>query len=180
MAAKSSGTSDLIQIVMLTFFLCALFFGGWGGYVWWTVQGYEAKRDEAESDRKSLQSLFLNPKNINAEIEYQRRKGAGGENEDLIAAVDNVLGQMQARSWVNTTRQSKPKRIDEGIVERTYAVDFSERPLRDYVNFLAMMEHRKPHVLVEDLTLIRKKSKDGNPDLFRAKIVFLAYEGGKS
>ena len=59
-------------------------------------------------------------------------------------------------------------------------MDFSERPLRDYINFLAMMERLKPHVMVEDLQLTRKKSKDGNPDLFRGKIVFLTYEGGKS
>ena len=80
---------------------------------------------------------------------------------------------------LKATRPSR-KSKGKGIIERTYSVDFAERPLRNYVNFLAIMERRKPHVLVDDLTLTRKKSRDGNPDLFRAKIVFLAYEGGES
>lgn len=182
MAAPKSTSNDLIQIVMLTLFLCALFFGGWGGYVWLQVSEAEDNRLKEERSATQLDKLLKDPKNKDAIRNYrlvrksqEQAAGAGG----LPARIGELNKIKEDVTWIVADSEPKPKDLDDGVKQIQYKIDFGVRPLMNYVDFFYELELECPHIMVEDVSLTRKRTKD-DPDgeNYSGTVMLITYTGG--
>ena len=165
MAAKSS-SNDLIQIIMLTFFLCALFFGGWGGYVWLQVNAAETVRAAEEDSLAKLDKMFRDSKNKDIlrnfqKVRQSRNRNTGGASIGaMIGTLDKIKSDVD---WIQRLTPMRETSLDGGVTEVNFKIEFGVRPLMNYVDFFYELELEYPHIKVQDLDLSRKNTKD-DPD----------------
>lgn len=182
MAAKTS-SNDLVQIIMLTFFLCALFFGGWGGYVWLQVNAAETTRASEEASLAKLDKMFRDSKNKEVlrnyqKVEQSRNRVPGGVSINaMILTLDKIKNDQK---WIIRGTPLNPKTLDGGVTESIFKLELGVRPLMNFVDFLYELELEYPQIKVQDFDLTRKKTKD-DPDgaNYSATINLVTYTGGQ-
>ena len=89
--AASNQKSDLAQIVMLTFFLCAIFFTGWGIYSSTRVTALEKERNQQAQRMKDLQKELRKKESKQIVKDDRRRKKSAEVSTQIDTAVQSVL-----------------------------------------------------------------------------------------
>ncbi len=165
MSDKGSTTKrDLLQIMMFTFYLCALFFGAWGGYLHWQVKELAVQskghvdatrrmHDELKKDEtRAMQKQYL---------QLQELKGGG---KSLSYAVEQVRLSMadQVRPAIIDTRTNERKAGDK-YTELEFSFKFEPTKLDHLIAFFGQLEANRPDIRVAKATLTKKR-KPGTDD----------------
>ena len=177
-AGKSSAWNDFVQIVMLTFLLCAVFFGAWGGYLVWRNGKLEQERNSVKRDLVELDKFLKREDNIERQTETKRRTQASQSDEDLAQAVITILGDMRDIEWVKG-QNTESEDLNDGRVEHTLDMDFHERPLRNYLNLFQHLENKKPNILIKDFKLDNKAKRGEVADQWTGSVEFVVYSEAK-
>ncbi|MFQ5655307.1 MAG: hypothetical protein ACE5GW_11330, partial [Planctomycetota bacterium] len=152
MAKESHGSSDLLQIVILTLFLCAVFFGGWGLYSKFQYAKQHAARDkEAESHRK-LKALLKKQESIDTLRNHRRREQSKKHSAEIDTAVQEVLdgmGNSAAKPVLADSHLYPAKKEGSGdaaIYESEWSGKLAPMALKDHLAFLHRLEVDRPHI----------------------------------
>jgi hypothetical protein len=176
-AASNQQKSDLLQIVLLTFVLCTVFFAGWGVFSRLRGSRSIAQRDREVAAMKSLEKELKDPKSVQA-IRDQRARDKSKENSaEIDAAVASVLQNSPMKIQKATPR---PKKQQGGsgatrVFEHEYKVTFNPAPIDEVFAFLARLEAEQPHLEFRGLSVMSKKRKEEDPDHWELDITLVTY-----
>ncbi len=176
--AASNQKNDLVQIVMLTFFLCAVFFAGWGVFSNVKVQKNKSERDKQLANLKSLETLIENPASKESLKNDRRRKESEENSSRINVAVDAVL----KKSTLEISKaDSKPGRPAGGggrqnrVFEYEYVVSFKPARIDEVYRFLAMLEQQAPHLEFKRIEVNSQKRKETDPDDWVLALTLVTY-----
>ena len=160
MASKSS-KNDVLQIVMMTVYLMALFFGGWGAYNhYFRVADERRYRTLQQSGMTQLTKLLKAPENQEALLQYRRVKSSQEAGESWLSTeVTDVINEMARKPAIKNT-SSRSKKQDW----HQFSIVFEDTSLRDgLLSFIQQMEGKKPHISFSSVTLTNR-GKKGDED----------------
>lgn len=167
MAAGENTRDDLLQILIFTFFLCAIFFGGWGGwnYYKWSRES-RPLRDQAQRHIRDMEKMMRNVENRETNARYQQEKELKKNADQSLRNIAlGVLREM--RSTDRPTLQpggrwdSKPSG-KYTVLEYSFALQ--PCPLYKIVRYVATLEESRPDVKITKLKAKRKRLRGSAAD----------------
>ncbi len=176
--AASNQKNDLVQIVMLTFFLCAVFFAGWGVFSNVKVQKNKQERDKQLANLKNLEELIKSPASKESLKNNRRRKESEENSSRINVAVDAVLKKSTLKIESADSSQGKP--VGGGskqsrVFEHQYRVTFNPARIDEVYRFLAMLEQQAPHLEFKKIKVTSKKRKETDPDDWELDLSLVTY-----
>ncbi len=163
MAAKST-KNDLIQITMLTFYLLALFFGGWGMYRQFVSIEEEAlRRDRENRNVDKLDELLKKDDTDQILREFQRKQAL--DDDDLQTSVNDVISNMPSLrpKKINPIRE---RSLGGGLTEETFNFSFEDTSLRQgLLNFIERLRDERPNIYVEKVNFRLRKDDQWTSDI---------------
>ncbi len=176
MAAAKSQKSDLLQIVMLTLFLCAVFFTGWGIFSNIKVGRLLEERRHEVANIKNLEKELKEPGSIQALRDFRAREESKKNTQQIDSAVTEVF--KKSRLTLDRATPSPPKTTGSGssrIHEHTYRVYANPASIDDVYTFLARLEADAPHLDFRSIRVSTKKKKVDDPDLWDLDLTLVMY-----
>ena len=161
MTAKSDTKGDILQILGLTFALCAILFGGWGGWLQYQVSVLEAKRDKAERNLKSIDRDYKKKENINQVSRWRRQQEMRGSDDQIykiLLQVRNRLPSTVRPTFEGTTNDSKPR---GEVLELLCDVKVAPISINYLLGFINQVQSERPDFDVQNFDVSRKVTKDG-------------------
>jgi len=177
MAASNQQKSDLLQIVLLTFVLCTVFFAGWGIFSKLRGTRLVAERSREVTAMKSLEKELKDPKSVQALRDQRARDESKKNSAQIDAAVASVLQSSPLKIQSATPRPPKQQGGTGAarVYEHEYKVIFNPAPIDDVYSFLARLEAEQPHLEFKALKVLSKKRKEEDPDHWELDIVLVTY-----
>jgi hypothetical protein len=176
MAASNQQKSDLLQIVLLTFFLCAVFFTGWGVFSNLRVSRLVTQRDREVTTMKNLEKELKDPKTIQTLRDQRARDESKKNSAQIDTAVAEVLKNSSLK--IQSANPRPPKQqggAGSRVLEHQYDVTFNPAPIDDVYAFLARLEAEQPHLEFRGLAVTSKKRKAEDADLWELDITLVTY-----
>ncbi len=176
MAGKSS-KSDLLQIVMMTLYLMAIFFGGWGAYNHYYLAAEErAYRTKQQAGLNRLKVVLKDPENQEALVQYLRVEESKKAGTDRLSAeVFEVLAEMGQKPEVESNRTQPSKGMGKGLTRHEFDISFKPVSLQGgLLNFVQQMEGKKPHVSFDKVTF-SKRGKKSDEDKWTSDFTLVTY-----
>ncbi len=178
MAKRSSTKSDLFQILIFTFLLCALFFGAWGGYSKYSHGKLLDIRQKEKKNVERMQADLKNEENRQARINYQRQQDllADTAGEGITAVVQNTINRLPPSNRLKIESSDTDPKEDKNIIEYTTEIEFADTRLENVVKFAAELERERPDIRITRLNVVRKLPRGKEtaaelPDEWSAKTV---------
>jgi len=175
-AASSGKNSDLVQIVLLTFALCAVFFTGWGIYS--NYRGNKLIRERAvQLQRLKDLTRELRKSESRQILKNERRRKESEENSGQIdTAVASVLAKSNLRKATDNTDPPKPQGVgSQRVYEHTYRITFDPSPIDEVYRFLARLEAEQPHLEFKRVKVSSKKKREEDPDEWQLDLTLVTY-----
>ncbi|MCA8959648.1 MAG: hypothetical protein KDC38_04010 [Planctomycetes bacterium] len=180
--AKKSSTNDILQIMMMTFYLMAVFFGGWGAYNhFFRVEEELARRDREQKGLIEVQKLLKDEENREALIQWRKReesKRAGDER--LGREVSEVLAALRPAPAIANQNSSPPKKQgkDGKDAVTLYEFNISFKPTSIQggpLQFVQMVETLKPHLSFEKVEITKRSKKNTSEDNWASEFTIVNY-----
>ena len=174
--AASNQKSDLAQIVMLTFFLCAIFFTGWGLYSTTRVNSLEKERSVQAQRLKDLQKELAKKESQQIVKDERRRKQSAENSTQIDTAVQAVLagsGLSLSKGEPSPPKTSGP--AGNRVEEFSYSAEFKPADIDQVYRFLAMIEAQQPHLEFKKIKIRSKRRKPEDPDLWELDVTLVTY-----
>lgn len=176
MAASNQQKSDLLQIVLLTFFLCAVFFTGWGVFSSLKASRLLAQRNREATNLKNLEKELRDPKTIQALRDQRAKEDSKKNSAQIDTAVASVLQSSSLKIQREDPRAAKPQGgSGSRVFEHQYDVTFNPAPIDDVLAFLARLGAEQPHLEFRKISIITKKKKEGDPDHWELDLQLVTY-----
>ncbi len=157
---SSSGASDFLEILMLTSFMCALFFGAWGGYLHFKKSDLKDQVDFEYANLQNMKKLLSKKENIDTYTSDYRRKESQNGSESFRAAILQVVNDSGKALTMGKVRSTGAPKEKGGMREDKASVDFNKNgKLTDYIRFYGFLKNRKPHIRVESVNLTRSSGR---------------------
>ena len=175
--AASNQKSDLAQIVMLTFFLCAIFFTGWGIYSSTRVTALEKERNQQAQRMEDLQKELRKKESQQIVKDDRRRKKSAEVSTQIDTAVQSVLagsGLILSKGEPSPPKTSGP--AGKKVKEFSYSAEFKPADIDQVYRFLAMIEAQQPHLEFKKIKIRSKKRKAEDPDLWELDVTLVTYQ----
>ena len=170
--SNQSSRSDLLQIFIFTFFLCAVFFGAWGAYLkFFKVAELEGQRRTLNNDVTWIEKKFAEPKSREIVSNDIRRKQleAQSKGRRLDQAIEELIGQMPA-SGRPTIAKADTERDDKargGLFKVEGKFEFQPTKLKYIMNLLQSVENDTPfYVTKVRVTRRRQKKGENLPEIW--------------
>jgi len=176
MAGNKSG-NDTIQIILMTFYLMAIFFGCWGAWNHLYKDRKEVvKRDKERQNLARLESLLKDPKSKDTLLSYRRiqeSKANQGELSEEVYGVVKTIGNLNERIENRSNRAGA--RQSGGMVEVKTVFEFKPMELgAGLLHFVAAVETKLPHCSFSKVQLTRK-ARGEDADLWAAEMHIVTY-----
>lgn len=174
--AAANQKSDLVQIVLLTFALCAVFFTGWGIFSNFKANKTLAERKKQETSLKNLEQLLKDPQSVQSLKDHRRREESKENSGQIDTSVNFVL--RGSRLTIADSNLSAPKGKGAGssrVFEHQYDVTFNPAPIDDVYRFLARLEADQPHLEFRSITVRNRKRKPEDPDVWELDLTLVTY-----
>ena len=174
--AAANKKSDFTQIVMLTFFLCAVFFTIWG--IWSSAQS-SSLREERDRQARLLANLekeLKKPESIQKLKDEVRRQESQENSGQIDSAVQSVLER--ARLVLKKGDPSPPKTSGpkgQRVQEFQYTASFNPASIDQVYTFIAMLEAQQPHLEFKKVKVRNKKRNPEDPDSWELDLTLVTY-----
>jgi len=176
MAAADQRRSDLLQIVLLTFVLCTVFFAGWGIFSRMRGAKLVAQRGREVTAMKNLEKELKDPKSVQALRDQRAREESKKNSAQIDSAVASVLQSSPMKIQSATPRAPKPQGSGSSrVFEHQYDVTFNPAPIDDVFAFLARLEAEQPHLEFRSFSVVSKKRKADDPDHWELDMTLVTY-----
>ncbi|MHC4936808.1 MAG: hypothetical protein ACYTGJ_11400 [Planctomycetota bacterium] len=173
--AASSKKNDFIQIVMLTFFLCSVFFAGLGIFFSAQVDGLRAERDRGIQNLATMRKELLMKEAMDVVKDERARKASAENSAEIDTAVNSVLQTTSLKIEDATNNGSKPVGGGQsGVLEYSFNFKFQPAPIDQILRFLGLLEVKQPHLEFSKLKLNASKA---DPNLWTLDIALITYTG---
>ena len=174
--AASNQKNDLVQIVMLTFFLCTVFFTGLGIWYSMKVKGLTEDRGRLVRGLAGMERDFLKKDNIQIVKDERARQKSAENSGQIDTAVNSVLANSSLK--INDLDSGDYKLVTSGpdkFREYSYNATFDGAPIGEVLRFLGMLEAQQPHLECKKMKLKSKKRKPEDPDLWELNLSLITY-----
>jgi hypothetical protein len=176
MAASSSQKSDLLQIVMLTFFLCAVFFTGWGIFSNLKTGRLLAERQSEARTLTNLERELKDAKSIQTLLAHRAREKSKEHSGQIDTAVSAVLKNSSLTYSTMDPRAPKPQGGGSSkVFEHTLKLVLNPAPINDVYTFLARLEAQAPHLSFRSLKISSKQRRPEDPDVWQLDVTLVTY-----
>ena len=175
--AAGTKKNDLTQIVMLTFFLCAVFFTIWGIWKSTRVATLRESRDMQAKRLVNLEKELKKPESQQAFKDDIRRKDSAENSGQIDSAVQTVLDRTQLKlkkgDPSGAPKQSGP--AGNRVYEFQYTAYLNPAPIEEVYRFIAMLEAQQPHLEFKKVKVRNKKRKEEDPDEWELDLTLVTY-----
>lgn len=158
---NKSKANDVLEILMLTGFFCAVFFGCWGAYLQFTKGSKREHRDLESARIADLVKLLKDPASVQAKQDFIRRQQSqrGGNMRADVTEVIDSMGP-NAPKFERFTERGAGGPTLPGVEKQEYKVEFQPGgAMRNYLAFLGRLKQMKPHIDVTRLEMTRKAAR---------------------
>ncbi|MGE3165689.1 MAG: hypothetical protein AB7O52_12335 [Planctomycetota bacterium] len=162
--AKDSGgkANDFLEILMLTGFFCAVFFGCWGGYLQFAKSGERERRDLENQRTSDLVKLLKEPASVQTKHDFMRRQQSqrGGNMRADVTEVLDAMPRNNVPAIERFTERGAGGPTIPGVEKQEYKCEFQTGgTLGSYLSFLGRLKQSKPHIDVTRLEMARKTAR---------------------
>ncbi|MEM7235985.1 MAG: hypothetical protein AAF517_27715 [Planctomycetota bacterium] len=177
--AKKNTASDALQIVMMTLYLMAVFFGGWGAYNhFFRVKDAREDRTRERAGLIQIQDMLAEDENKEALIQWRKRQESKNRGEDnlLQSEVLEVVQGLPRKPEIGSISGSKPS-SRAGVTELQCDVTFKPTSLqRGLLQFVQVLEASKPHISFERVVINqRNRRRSEGDDNWHAEFKLVTY-----
>ncbi|NCF54968.1 MAG: hypothetical protein GWP41_01725 [Planctomycetia bacterium] len=178
MSSKGS-TNDLVQIVLLTLFLCSGVFGAWGFYVKGQAAEYKARTAAEEVQLGKLKQLLGSAESKEVVLAHRRREDSkknAGNISDVVIDIIESMKNSSARPEIKSATKDE-KSLRDNFKKFVYNATFEPRLLRDHITFIANISARAPHLGFEKVKLVNRSKRGSYEDLWDLTLVIVSFGG---
>ena len=162
MAQGSSSGKDFLQIVMMTFYLMAVFFAGWGGYNYWKVSGKRADRQKEETSLNNLQKLLAKQESKSTVRDWLRKEKSKERSTNLTDDVQDILQSLGSTApTIKKSQRIKDKVLSANVVQKGLDLEFHETALTRLITLIYKLESEHPHIYFSGIDLKKKRARKG-------------------
>ncbi len=167
MAAGENTRDDLLQILIFTFFLCAIFFGGWGGWNYYK-RSRESRplRDRAQRHLREMEKMMRNVENREINARYQQEKKLKGNADQSLRNIAlGVLDIMRSTDRPALQPGGRSDHKSSGkFTEFEYSFALQPCTLNKIVRYVATLEESRPDVKITKMKAKRKRPRGSAAD----------------
>lgn len=166
MSASSGGfKNDVVQILMLSFMLCAVFFGIWGGFMAYKARTDLAERDTQQRDYENLQKLAKKSENKDIVRNYRRREETQSDSESLYNSLINTSKKLGPHApKIDQFNKETDKTDKSGVTIRKGRAELAQARIEDFISFLRLLEDTQPQVNITRIKLNHARQRRGEEE----------------
>ncbi len=175
--SSKTGGNDLLQVVMMTFCMMAIFFAVWGAYNQYKCTKLRKLRAFENKSIHDLEILLNKPKSKEAMRDWLRREESKKLSTDVDVSVREVLDGLGASApAIDRISGPRERNFGKGVVEHEWDLEFLKTDLKKLVAFVYKLELERPHINFKEIKLNRRATKkDKGQDLWSSDMKLATY-----